>query len=1551
MKSLITVFSTIVAILLCLPVPYAYGALEFTVLTEFNESGGAYANGAEPRGRLAEGTDGSFYGVTRRGGSHDCGTVFRVTPTGALTMLHSFTGADGAFPMAGLVSGVDGNLYGTTSSGGMHSGGTIFRITPDGVFTILVAFPEGGPGPHKPEAGMVRGADNNFYGTIPTLGDDARPGISVFRLTPEGQFTVLHSFQTVPAGFPAADGSMQEMTSTLHDTASGGGSAILDNLLTGYGKVFKITADGAFALLHSFDGSNDSGTLDRVGFAPNGALAADGEGNFYGTTRNGGEKTDSCDLGCGTVFRITPEGKLTTIHEFSAESDGIHPETGLVPGPDGNLYGTTSGGGWGAHGTIFKITTDGAVATLFTAGDSSGCGGHPNEMILAGDGNLYGTTRAMQTGTAGGTVFRISGLTPPSGPLISALAPTSGTAGTVASIKGRNFGPARESSFVTFNGVPVTGYISWSETVIKCAVPDGATTGPVVVTTAAGTSPGKTFTVHPPTIAALSPAAGTAGTVVAVKGKHFGPVQGSSSVTFNGVPVTAYTSWSDTVIKCAVPDGATTGPVTVRTSVGTSAEKTFTVHLPTIAALSPAAGTAGTAVTVKGKYFGPVQGSSSVTFNGVPVTAYASWSDTVIKCTVPSGVTTGPVVVRTSVGTSAGKTFTVHLPSITSLTPAAGTAGTVLTVKGKYFGPVQGSSSVTFNGVPVTAYASWSDKAIKCTVPGGVTTGPVTVRTSVGDSPGKTFTMSPPSITSLSPASGTAGTVVTVKGKYFGPFQGSSSVTFNGVPVIAYASWSDTAITCTVPSGVTTGPVVVRTSVGTSSGKTFTLKQGSGRITYAGLTTQAHLTAANANLLFAKFWNGGSSTGSFPASSRAAKAAPSIKSRVGEFATLAKRLATAINETQTGSVSGTLHIKGNINPYTGTGTLTLTYTNFNDGDGSTYDGTVTLRSLETALTMSFTLWTIKSAGSDVSLSGSMRVQLDEQSSSEVLTINLDGRDNLARETFRFQNVAVSSPLTQVLSETYSGRLYSEKHGFVEIGTVSPFIYTEPELDPSSGGPIILAGAGNSSARITPISPNYVKIEVDENGDGTYENKNVYAWNNLSGAAVNVAISITVTPANPGIPNGTAQQFTATGLFVDDSSQDLTSLVTWTSSNTAIATINSAGLATGVGVGAATITATSGDFSGSAALAVTPAVLVSLAISPQNKTLLKRTSQQFVASGTFSDHGIQDVTSSVNWDSSDISVATISNTADTYGRAAAVKSGSTVITAASGKISVMTTLRVADWTLQPERLPSYLYSVIWNGAQFVAVGTGPTIHTSPDGVTWNRQTSGVTTTSDLMDVTWSGTQFIAVGGLMSNDLSAAILTSPDGLTWSQRSSNFLTHLSGVACSNTLCVAAGGNGTILTSPDGIAWTPRDSAAPNAQLTDVVWSGSQFVVVGNGAIVTSPDGITWTRRADIPINLNGVVWSGTQFVAVGNGIFTSADGITWTQRDSSSANSISWSGSQYAAVGGGWSSGLILASPDGVTWTSQTFDSTMILQSVAWGGNHFVAVGAGGVIVTSP
>ena len=144
-----------------------------------------------------------------------------------------------------------------------------------------------------------------------------------------------------------------------------------------------------------------------------------------------------------------------------------------------------------------------------------------------------------------------------------------------------------------------------------------------------------------------------------ITGKHFGQAQGT--VSFNNTPVTIYTSWSDTAIKCSVPTGATTGPVVVTTPVGASKGKNFMVQPPTISSLSPTSGTVGTAVTIKGKHFGSTQGSSTVSFNNTPVTTYAFWSDTTIKCIVPATLAAGPVavVVTTTVGASNGKNFTV----------------------------------------------------------------------------------------------------------------------------------------------------------------------------------------------------------------------------------------------------------------------------------------------------------------------------------------------------------------------------------------------------------------------------------------------------------------------------------------------------------------------------------------------------------------------------------------------------------------------------------------------------------------------------------------------------------------------------------------------------------------------------------------------------------------------------------------------------------------------------------------------------------------------------
>ena len=367
-------------------------------------------------GRLAQGADGNFYGVTDSGGTNDYGTVFKVTTNGTLTTLYSFTGGnDGGYPVAGLVQAGDGNFYGSTEQDGSGYGGTLFRITPGGTLTTLVSFNNSGPA-SSPEAEMVLDAAGNMWGTT----EDAPPegGGTVFVLTTNGQFSIIFTFPiTDTSDFTAPDGGGPVAALVLgsdgnfYGTAYDGGSAPQDSDIygtLGYGTIYGITSSG-FGLLYSFTGGIDSGSSTHDGALPEAALVQGGDGNFYGTTADGGTNVDSYGFGCGTVFKVATNGTLITLHAFTGGSDGMHPVTPLVLGPDGYFYGTTSGGGTNGGGTIFRITPAGALTTLFSAGGSS-LGGYPNGLIKGTDGNLYGTTGS--GGGGGGTVIRLSGITP-----------------------------------------------------------------------------------------------------------------------------------------------------------------------------------------------------------------------------------------------------------------------------------------------------------------------------------------------------------------------------------------------------------------------------------------------------------------------------------------------------------------------------------------------------------------------------------------------------------------------------------------------------------------------------------------------------------------------------------------------------------------------------------------------------------------------------------------------------------------------------------------------------------------------------------------------------------------------------------------------------------------------------------------------------------------------------------------------------------------------------------------------------------------------------------
>jgi uncharacterized repeat protein (TIGR03803 family) len=304
-----------------------------TVLHSFNANDSGFGDAFDPSAGLIQGSDGNFYGTSTKGGAYNAGTVFKITPAGVESILYSFKGinGDGAVPYANLILGNDGNFYGTTTSGGTNSGGTVFKLTPAGAETVLHSFGAGTDG-ELPYAPLVQGSDGNFYGTT-TKGGTDNIG-TVFKITPAGAETVLHSFIGNDGQYPYA-GLIQGSDGDFYGSTTLGGA--------GSGAIFKITSAGAETVIHSF------GLIAGDGLSPYAALIEDSDGNFYGTTEFGGEYE------LGTAFKITPTGDETVLHQFGNGEDASSVYGGLVLGSDGNFYGTTIGGGTSQDGTVFKI--------------------------------------------------------------------------------------------------------------------------------------------------------------------------------------------------------------------------------------------------------------------------------------------------------------------------------------------------------------------------------------------------------------------------------------------------------------------------------------------------------------------------------------------------------------------------------------------------------------------------------------------------------------------------------------------------------------------------------------------------------------------------------------------------------------------------------------------------------------------------------------------------------------------------------------------------------------------------------------------------------------------------------------------------------------------------------------------------------------------------------------------------------------------------------------------------------------------------------------------
>ena len=407
-------------------------AQTLTTLHNFCSDSGC-TDGENPYAGLVQGPNGDFYGTTFFGGggvegNNGYGTVFTITPSGKLTTLYSFClqmgCPDGAGPTTGLVLGTHGNFYGTTDLGGAGQGGNVFEISPSGSLKIVYNFctESACADGVNPRAALIQASDGYFYGTTYSGGaiDGTPLGFgTIFKMTPGGELTTIYTFctQYYNQGGQCTDGALPfaglvQSGGDFYGTTYGGGA-------NGQGTVFKITPSGTLTTLYSF--CSQSGCTD--GYAPEGGLIRATDGNLYGTTADGGYTNGTaCSLGCGTVYKVTASGKLTTLHRFDSK-DGANPIAGLVQATNGDFYGTTSAYGNNNNdlaGTVFRLST-GFAPFVETVPSSAEVGA--TVTILGND--LTGATSVTFDGTAAALTVNASGTA------ISTTVPTGANSGTV----------------------------------------------------------------------------------------------------------------------------------------------------------------------------------------------------------------------------------------------------------------------------------------------------------------------------------------------------------------------------------------------------------------------------------------------------------------------------------------------------------------------------------------------------------------------------------------------------------------------------------------------------------------------------------------------------------------------------------------------------------------------------------------------------------------------------------------------------------------------------------------------------------------------------------------------------------------------------------------------------------------------------------------------------------------------------------------------------------------------------------------------------------------
>jgi uncharacterized repeat protein (TIGR03803 family) len=339
-----------------------------TILYRFAGAPPDYPNGAQPLAGLIMDTAGNLYGTTFEGGANEAsgrgGTVFELSPDQTRTAwtettLYNFcmqSGcADGTSPIGGLIGDAAGNLYGTTGGGGANGEGTVFELTPDKTGTtwsetVLYSFCVECIDGQNPQAALIMDGVGNLYGT--TYGGGAKGGGTVFELSPDKTGTIWT--ETVLYGFPCPTNGCIDGTADPSGLIMDGAGNLYGTTVEGgaykEGTVFELSPDKPRTAWTEMDLYSFGKAGDSSGYWPVGGVIMDNAGNLYGTTSDDGSG--------GAVFELSPGAdgwRETVVYVFRRAVDGVSPNAGLIMDEDGNLYGTTEGGGINERGVVFEL--------------------------------------------------------------------------------------------------------------------------------------------------------------------------------------------------------------------------------------------------------------------------------------------------------------------------------------------------------------------------------------------------------------------------------------------------------------------------------------------------------------------------------------------------------------------------------------------------------------------------------------------------------------------------------------------------------------------------------------------------------------------------------------------------------------------------------------------------------------------------------------------------------------------------------------------------------------------------------------------------------------------------------------------------------------------------------------------------------------------------------------------------------------------------------------------------------------------------------------------